>query len=143
MVAGLKIAKKLKIPCVCEVRDLWPEAIFSFNKLKENSLLGKILIAGEHWIYKNADSLIFTKEGDTDYIKERKWNLEQGGDIDLKKCHYINNGVDLANFYNSMTEHKIEDEDLDNSKFNVVYAGAIRPVNDVEKVIGSGHTIKK
>ena len=40
MVAGIKIARKLKIPCICEIRDLWPEAIFSFGKLKEK-IFGK------------------------------------------------------------------------------------------------------
>ena len=63
MAAGIKIAKKIGIPCICEVRDLWPEAIFAFGKAKEDSLLGKALIRGEHWIYRNADALIFTKEG--------------------------------------------------------------------------------
>ncbi len=63
MVAGIKIAKKLGVPCICEIRDLWPEAIFSFNKAKEKSILGKLLIKGEHWIYKKANALIFTKEG--------------------------------------------------------------------------------
>ncbi|MBQ8588762.1 MAG: glycosyltransferase WbuB, partial [Clostridia bacterium] len=28
MLAGLKIAKKFKIPCICEVRDFWPEVFF-------------------------------------------------------------------------------------------------------------------
>ncbi|MDO7204761.1 hypothetical protein Q5M85_12030 [Paraclostridium bifermentans] len=48
MLAGIQVAKKLKVPCICEIRDLWPEAIFAFNKSKENSILGKALIAGEH-----------------------------------------------------------------------------------------------
>ncbi|NLZ95045.1 MAG: glycosyltransferase family 4 protein, partial [Bacteroidales bacterium] len=95
MVAGIQIAKKMNVPCICEIRDLWPEAIFSFNKAKENSILGKVLVIGEHWIYKKADALIFTKEGDTDYIKEKKWDTVQGGDINLDKAHYINNGVDV------------------------------------------------
>src|SRR5699024_8316560 len=38
MVAGIQIAKKFKVPCICEVRDIWPEAIFAFNKVKEKSL---------------------------------------------------------------------------------------------------------
>lgn len=46
LVAGIQIAKKMKIPCVCEIRDLWPEAIFSFGEVKENSLFGKLLIGG-------------------------------------------------------------------------------------------------
>ena len=34
MVAGIK-SQKLGVPCICEIRDLWPEAIFAFNKAKE------------------------------------------------------------------------------------------------------------
>lgn len=144
MVAGLQIAKKLRVPCICEVRDLWPEAIFMFGKAKENSILGKILVTGEHWIYKKADALIFTKEGDTDYLKEKGWTTEQGGDVDLKKCHYINNGIDLEGFDHRITENRFTDEDLDDTtKFNVIYAGTIRPVNDVGKILDCANIIAK
>ncbi len=142
MVAGIKIAKKFDIPCICEVRDLWPEAIFAFNKAKENSLLGKILVAGEHWIYKKANAIIFTKEGDTDYIKEKKWDKDQGGNIDLSKCHYINNGVDIEAFHKSINERNIDDEDLKSSKFNVIYVGAIRPVNNVGNILDTAKLLK-
>jgi glycosyltransferase involved in cell wall biosynthesis len=142
MVAGIQIAKKLGIPCICEVRDLWPEAIFSFNKTKENSLLGRFLTTGEHWIYKKADALIFTKEGDTDYIKEKKWDITQGGDIDLEKCHYINNGVDLEAFNLLTSENEVKDKDLNSDKFNVVYVGAIRPVNNVGNILDAAVLLK-
>ena len=143
MLAGIQIAKKFKVPCICEVRDLWPEAIFAFNKSRENSILGKILVAGEHWIYKNADALIFTKEGDTDYIKEKKWDIEQGGDIDLNKCHYINNGIDFEQFINGSKNNIIEDEDLESDKFNVIYTGAIRPVNNVGNLLDTAKLLKE
>ena len=39
MLAGLKIARKYKIPCICEIRDFWPEVFFFGGKLKEKSLL--------------------------------------------------------------------------------------------------------
>lgn len=142
MVAGIKVAKKFNVPCICEIRDLWPEAIFTFNKARERSLLGKILTSGEHWIYKKADALIFTKEGDTNYIIEKKWDTAQGGDINLNKCHYINNGVDLEDFEISSTKSKIEDNDLDAGKFNVIYVGAIRPVNNVGNVLDAASILK-
>jgi glycosyltransferase involved in cell wall biosynthesis len=142
MVAGIKIAKMLGVPCICEVRDLWPEAIFSFNKAKEKSPLGRILTAGEHWIYKKADAIIFTKEGDTDYIREKKWDTEQGGNIHLGKCHYINNGLDLEAFDIATSENKVEDEDLNTNKFNVVYVGAIRPVNNVGNILDAALMLK-
>ncbi len=142
MVAGIQISKKMNVPCICEIRDLWPEAIFSFDKAKENSLLGKILLAGEHWIYKKADALIFTKEGDTDYIKEKKWDTKQGGDINLKKAHYINNGVDIKAFNKSIDENIIDDKDLKSEKFNVIYVGAIRPVNNVGNILDTAKLLK-
>ena len=143
MVAGIKIAKRMKIPCICEIRDLWPEAIFSFGKAKEKSLIGKVLIRGEHWIYKHADALIFTKEGDTDYLKEKHWTTAQGGDIDLKKCHYINNGVDLAACEERCKTMQLDDPDLlDETKFNVTYVGTIRPVNNVGNLLDAAKIIK-
>lgn len=144
MVAGLQIAKRYKVPCICEIRDLWPEAIFAFGKAKENSLIGKLLIAGEHWIYRNADALIFTKEGDTDYLKEKGWTTQQGGDIDLNKCHYINNGVDLNDYERNIHTELLDDEDLlRENTFNVVYAGAIRPVNNVGNLLDAALILKK
>jgi len=143
MVAGIQIAKRIKIPCICEIRDLWPEAIFSFGQAKENSLLGKLLTKGEHWIYKKADALIFTKEGDTDYLKEKQWTTEQGGDVDLVKCHYINNGVDLKSYDERIVAEVVHDEDLNSpNKFNVVYAGTIRPVNNVGNLLEAAKILK-
>lgn len=143
MVAGIQIAKKMKIPCICEIRDLWPEAIFQFGMSKEGSLLGRALIKGEHWIYQKANALIFTKEGDTDYLKERRWTTAQGGDIDLAKCHYINNGVDLAACEERSRTYQLEDADLtDQTKFNVTYVGAIRPVNNVGNLLDSAAILK-
>lgn len=143
MVAGIQIAKKMKIPCICEIRDLWPEAIFQFGKAREDSLLGKALIKGEHWIYKKANALIFTKEGDTDYLKERRWTTAQGGDIDLNKCHYINNGVDIAACEERSRTMQPDDPDLnDTTKFNVTYVGTIRPVNNVGNLLDAAKLLK-
>jgi glycosyltransferase involved in cell wall biosynthesis len=142
LVAGIKIAKKFSVPCICEVRDLWPESIVAYGSLKRNSIIAKVLYQGEHWIYKKADALIFTKEGDTDYIKEKKWDTVQGGDINLDKAHYINNGVDVEAFNKSINEKVVKDEDLESGKFNVVYVGAIRPVNNVGNILDTAKLLK-
>lgn len=143
MVAGIKIAEKFKIPCICEVRDLWPEVFFMDGILKKESIIGRLLIKGEHWIYKKADAIIFLKEGDYNYITDNKWDIAQGGDIDLSKCHYINNGVDIENFYKQMNNSILDDPDLNNDKmFNVVYTGAIRPVNNVGNILDAASLLK-
>lgn len=143
MVAGIQIAKKMKIPCICEVRDLWPETIFMGGRLSEKSLFGRVLTHGEHWIYKKADALIFTKEGDTDYIKEKKWDAVQGGDVDLSKAYYINNGVDLGSFSSVIAKKEFTDLDLDSGKFNVIYVGAIRPINNVGNILDTAKLLLK
>ena len=144
MVAGIQIAKKIKVPCICEIRDLWPEAIFSFGKTTEKSLLGCMLIKGEHWIYKHADALIFTKEGDTDYLKEKRWTTSQGGDIDLAKCYYINNGVDISVCEERSQTMQLDDPDLNNeTKFNITYVGTIRPVNNVGNLLDTAKILKE
>lgn len=136
LVSGIKIANSFNIPCICEIRDLWPEAIFSFsNKLSENSFFGKVLVKGEYWIYKNADALIFTKEGDTDYLKDRRWMKSQGGDIKDEKCFYINNGVEIDSFNKNISDNFYLNDHLDSDEFVVVYTGAIRPVNNVRKLV--------
>lgn len=145
MVAGLQIGKWLKIPCVCEVRDLWPEAIFQFNKIEENSFMGKLLVKGEKWIYEKADSIIFTKEGDIDYLEEKKWLKEYGGFIDRAKVHYINNGVDINEFNRIKLKYANDNYDAHdtNNKFSVVYCGSIRPVNGVNKIVEAAKILEK
>lgn len=142
MLAGIKIAKRIGVPCICEVRDFWPEVFFLAGKIREESLFGKMLVRGEHWIYKNADAIIFLKEGDFTYLTDKKWDISQGGDIDLEKCHYINNGVNIEDFYMQIENEKYDDDDLNSEKFNVVYTGAIRPVNNIGNILDAAKHLR-
>ncbi len=142
MVAGIKIAKDLGVPCISEIRDFWPEVFFMGGKLKEDSIIGRMLIKGEHWIYNKSDALIFLKEGDYTYITDKKWDTSQGGNIDLGKCYYINNGVNIEGFNQQRDNEKLEDNDLNNGKFNVVYTGAIRPINNVGNILDAAKLLK-
>lgn len=128
LIAGEKIARKLNIPCICEIRDLWPESLIEYGYLRRNSIISKVLYSGERYIYKNADSLIFTVPGAKQYIIDRK----RQDQVKLDKVHYINNGVDLSEFNYNATKYTLVDEDLlDGSKLNIIYTGSIRPVNDI------------
>ena len=135
MMAGLKIAKKFGVPCVCEVRDFWPEVFFYGGAVKERGLLGRMLLRGERKIYEKADRLLFLKEGDHTYITDRKWDIENGGKIDMSKCSYVNNGVDLELFEKRIKNSEYEDSDLNSGRFNVVYCGTIRPVNNIDMLL--------
>src|SRR5690625_1270766 len=139
LVAGIKIAKKLKVPCICEVRDLWPESIVAYGTLKKESLIAKLLYKGERWIYKRADSIIMTWEGGKDYIKDQGWQ----NDVDLSKVNHINNGVVLADFDSNSQRYCIEDEDLNNKDYkNIVYTGSIRKVNNLGLLLDTAKLIQ-
>ena len=141
-IAGILVARRFRIPAIVEVRDLWPEAIFSFGKVKMNSLVGRLLSAGEKWMYVHADAIVFTKEGDVDHIKEMGWDKDHGGKIDLAKCHYINNGVNLKDYYASIEKDILKDPDLEDDSFKVVYTGTVRPVNNVGNLLDTAKLLK-
>ena len=133
LVAGLKLAKRFGVPCICEVRDLWPESIVAYSsRLTRSNPLIRLLYAGEHWIYRRADRLIFTIEGGYDYIVDQGWEK----DIPRDKVFYLNNGVDLEVFQYNCDHHRIEDPDLDDpDTFKVIYTGSVRQVNHLSLLL--------
>jgi glycosyltransferase involved in cell wall biosynthesis len=140
LVAGIKIARRFGVPCICEVRDLWPESLVAYGFLKQNSIIAKILYRGEKWIYKNADSIIMTWEGGKEYICDKGWDQE----IDLNKVKHINNGVSVEAFDRNSQENIITDPDLDNLDFkNIVYAGSIRKVNNIGILLDAAKIIQE
>ncbi len=141
-IAGILLARRFHVPAIVEVRDLWPEAIFSFGKVKMDSLVGKLLSAGEYWMYRHADAIVFTKEGDVDHIKEMGWDKEHGGKIDLTKCYYVNNGVQLKDYDKSIKKDILPDRDLTSDSFKVVYTGTIRPVNNVGNLLDTAKLLE-
>jgi glycosyltransferase involved in cell wall biosynthesis len=144
LIAGIKIAKRFGVPCICEIRDLWPEGFVAVGLISKNNPIMKLLYTGEKWIYKKADKLIFTMEGGRDYIIEQGWDTDSGGPVDLNKVFHINNGVDLEAFDYNREHYHIEDEDLkEDNAFKVVYAGSIRMVNKVGLLLDAAKTLKE
>src|SRR5690554_5209306 len=121
LVAGIKIAKKFGVPCICEVRDLWPESLIAYGSLKRNSVIAKLLYQGEKWIYKKANSVIMTWEGGSQYIKDQGWDNK----INLNKVKHISNGVVINSFDKNSEETQINDAELNDKSYkNLVYAGS-------------------
>ncbi len=134
LVAGIQIAKRLNIPCICEIRDLWPETLVAMDKVKKNSIAAKLLYNLEKFIYKKADKLIFTFPGGKDY-------LESIG-LDTSKARYINNGVDLEEFNENRTKYVFNDKDLeDENMFKIVFAGAIGKANAINRIIDAAEIL--
>lgn len=129
---SLKLKRKFKIPCIVEIRDLWPESMISYNVMKKNNPIVKILYRIEKYIYLHADKLVFTMEGATDYLKKQKYSNK----IKFKNVYNINNGVDLDEYYDNLSKYKIKDIDLNNKQtFKIIYTGSIRYIYNIKKII--------
>ncbi|EEG73548.1 glycosyltransferase family 4 protein [[Clostridium] hylemonae] len=136
---SLLFGRRNKIPVVVEIRDLWPESIVEYNGMSRRNPIILMIYQLEKWIYKNATQLIFTFEGGSDYIKDKKWDRY----IDLDKVNYVNNGVDLKEFAENIGKAQIDDPDLiDKSKFKVVYVGSIRRANSVKNLVDVARTLQ-
>ncbi|MCG1027060.1 glycosyltransferase family 4 protein [Virgibacillus halodenitrificans] len=137
--AGIKLAKKFGVPCICEVRDLWPESIVAYGMLNKKGVLAKALYKGEKRMYKKSDAIIMTWEGGKDYISEQGWS----NDIDLSKVHHINNGVVIEAFDENSETYPTTDRDLNDASYkNIVYAGSIRKVNNLGLLLDAAKFIQ-
>ena len=138
IVAAIKLGKRFKCKTIGEVRDLWPETLIMFGSLKPEGLITRCMYAGEKWLYKSCDDMIFTMEGGPQYIKDMGWEKQ----IPMSKCHYINNGIDLAQF-DERSKDAYADEDLDSDKYKIVYTGTIALYNAIDKIIDSAEILQR
>ena len=141
LVAGLSLKRKHNIPCICEIRDLWPESIVSYGQARETNPAIKILYKLEKYIYRKADRIVFTMAGGKQYIIDKGWEKQ----IDLSKVRYICNGIDGELYAQNITENIILDSDLeDDNSYKIVYAGSIRKADEaVPKLVNIAELLKQ
>lgn len=138
--SAVRIAKKMKLPKVVELRDLWPESIVAFNNISRKNPAIAMLYRLERWLYEKADRLIFTMAGAKEYIKDSGWEKK----IDFDKIVHVNNGVDIEEFEYNKEHYSVEDNDLlDTSIYKVVYTGSVRKVYNLGMVLDVAKQMQK
>ncbi len=139
LVAGLKIAKKFKVKCICEIRDLWPESLVAYGMLKKNSIAAKYLYHKEKCIYKKADKVIMTWPGGYQYIIDRGWQK----DISEDKVVFVSNGIDLKEYKRNINLHPYHSDLFCRcNDLRFVYAGSIRKVNNLGVILQAAEILK-
>lgn len=140
ILAGYKLSKYYNIPLIAEIRDLWPESLIAYGSLKKNNLITKLLYKLEKYLYVRSDSIIMTWEGGKDYVEDKGWSKS----VDLNKIHFITNGIDLESFnINSKKEFKNSNIVFKDSKFNILYTGSIRKVNNLQFIVEVANELKE
>ncbi len=124
---------------VAQITDLWPESIVEYGYAGPHHPMVVLFRRIEKWIYKNADTIIFSFAGGYQSIIENGWEKE----IPREKSVYINNGVDLEAFEYNKEHYTVEDAELnDSSYYNIVYTGSIRLVNDLSGILEVAKCVK-
>jgi glycosyltransferase involved in cell wall biosynthesis len=121
---GLWAKKKLAIPYIFEVRDLWPEAPIQVGVIR-NPILKKILFHLEAKIYRHALKIVALSPGIANAIREKAPG----------KIHLIPNFADTSFFYPKGKDPVLLKKFGLQPSFTIAYAGAIGQVNAVEEML--------
>ncbi len=130
--SGYILSRLKGVPCLLEIRDLWPRAPVEMGLLKN-----KAVIAFSYWLEKylcrKASSIVVITRGYRDYLVSRG--------IEPEKIHIIPNGVDewMLDFQGSPLPRELKPLE---GKFIVAYAGAIGKFNHLEELLGAAEILR-
>ncbi|MEA3228651.1 MAG: glycosyltransferase family 4 protein [Campylobacterota bacterium] len=123
--AAYKVAKKLRVPFIMEVRDIWPQTLIDMGISKWHPF---VLFLGvlEKLLYKKADKIITN-------LPFAYKHIEKFG-VKRENIVWISNGVDLSAFEN-LTTKKTE-------TFLVTYTGSIAQANVLDSLFEVAKRLK-
>ncbi len=139
----LKWKKKYGTKVIYDILDLWPEGFVDLGYVKKDSFIAKLLYRMEHKSYREADGIIFSMQGGRDYIVDKGWSKDVGGDVDTSNIGYLNNGVNLSQVDKQKDEYVLQDADLDTDKFKVVYLGSISKMNGLDVLVETAKVLQE
>ena len=138
----MRLAKKYKARYIVDIEDLWPFEFEQVGLLSSNNPILKLFYKAQRYIYSKGEHVVISMEGGRDYVRERKWDMEQGGPIDINRVHYVNNGISLDEFKQNAEQNIVHDPDLENSNsFKVIYLGSIRRANNLHQLLDAAKNL--
>ncbi len=117
--AAERIASKMKVPFVYEIRDLWPETLMTIGNFRPYHPLVLTFARIEKLLSRKAQRIIAVLPGIADYLNTK--NLED------KKVIWVPNFCDL----NNVITHDLPAQ----STITILYAGAFNSGNDLETLL--------
>lgn len=138
------LSKRKKAKYILDITDLWPRQFERFGFLSKRNPILKMCYNIEKHLYSKAEHVVISAEGGRQYIKDQKWDIENGGPIDLNKVHYVNNGIDVEEFYLNAEHSILQDADLEDlSTQKIIYLGSIRLANNLDQLIDAAKCLRQ
>ena len=125
-VGGYWIARRLGVPYVMEVRDLWPESVVAVGAMERNLII-RFFEQLEAFLYRQAAGVVVVTNAFKRAIAEKG--------IPQEKIHVLKNGADLDTWNQPLDTDRLEqlaaEHDL-SGKFVVSYIGTIGMAHRVD-----------
>jgi glycosyltransferase involved in cell wall biosynthesis len=119
-----RVARRLGVPFVLEVRDLWPESLGVIGRRRGPGYWGLWAIA--RFLYRSAARIVVLTRGVQEY-------LERLG-VPPSRIVYVPNGADLEAFLERAPQR--------GDGLRMVYAGAHGPANGLDVVLGAAALVR-
>ena len=119
-------AKRLKIPCVTHIQDIYPESLSNKLPKPANKLINKLAIPIDTIILRNSTKIIGISQSMINYLSSSR-------KINKQKFELVRNWQNDIIFKEDYLKSN------NNSQFVFMYVGSISPTADVEGLIYSYH----
>ena len=130
------IKKKLKVPFIYNLQDIFPDSLVNTGLTKKESLLWKIGRKIENFTYKNADIIIVISN-------DIKKNIVEKG-VSVEKIRVIPNWIDTDKVKPVLREdNKLFDElEISRNFFYVTYAGNLGYAQGISTILDAAEILK-
>jgi glycosyltransferase involved in cell wall biosynthesis len=122
----IKAAKRLGIPCVIHIQDIYPESLISKLPKVSRKLLFQLLLPIDNFILKNATKILGISENMISYLSKTR-NVERSKFQLIRNWQEDEKFLDYAPVQNGQKH------------FTFMYAGSISPSAGVEQLIFGFH----
>lgn len=130
--SGYILSRLKGVPCLFEIRDLWPRAPVEMGLLKNKAAIA-FSYRLEKYLCQRAQKIVVITQGYKDYLVSRG--------IRAEKIHIIPNGVDewMLDYQGSPLPPELAPL---KEKFIVAYAGAIGKFNHLSELVGAAEILR-
>ncbi|MDJ0696055.1 glycosyltransferase family 4 protein [Mastigocoleus sp. MO_188.B34] len=137
---GFLLSAYKRIPLLLEIRDLWPSSLVDLGAIKANSLLHRILVKLEKFLYEKATGIITIPPLAYKRVQELL------GESD--KCTHIPNGIVINDDRKIFQDVKLPESFLkilerEKNRKIIIYAGAHGVANNLENVLETADYLRE
>lgn len=126
--AGLRLARRYRVPFVFEVRDLWPQTLVDLGRLSDSHPMTLALRWLERYLYSQASKIIVLLPRAGEYIEPLG--------VPADKIVWVPNGIELDIF-------PVPTAKVPSDRFTLMYFGAHGTANGLDNVIKAMDEVRK